>query len=497
MGKKQFLRHSVFLILFCGLMACQDYSLDHEGIVHNLNPIGKAFMQRLKEAPDWSAGWKEVSLKGEVLPNEAALLYGGGYGWHYVLPLVEGKVIIGLVIYPIVDIGENEGPGEGRLGKPIVRVGLEIIEDVGAGSFFCTHAFIEWKNHGFKPSQKLNEARDKWGPAALNKIALRTKSANGGYLCFYSLVFQNYIDENGYAVVVGMGVSQLENVLRNLAFGMMDFRDIEVNDEYITIRDCDESKMRYLLNLAYEDLLKKHVFLTIGVIWGTDCNGHMINEYSDGDKGGCIGDFDGNGKKRPSTTPIMDQLCKKDSHLTQAEKQLIEDGINDLKQQYPLATALFDKLVNSGIQITIGFDPNMPKGSIKYNMSTHTLTFLNADVLSTYGALEDWTHVAQCEIYYADQIISNRNLEFEAKMFCDINCAIIGEDACLSLQPGFLYNSNLLIQYIDFMNNLALGTSINGCLEDYYKFGESWNDPHYQTGIFQKKYPKLIGDLIK
>lgn len=80
MEKKQFLRHSVFLILFCGLMACQDYSLDHEGMVHDLNPVGKAFMQRLKEAPDWSAGWKEVSLKGEVLPNEAALLYGGGYG---------------------------------------------------------------------------------------------------------------------------------------------------------------------------------------------------------------------------------------------------------------------------------------------------------------------------------------------------------------------------------------------------------------------------------
>ena len=139
----------------------------------------------------------------------------------------------------------------------------------------------------------------------------------------------------------------------------------------------------------------------------------------------------------------------------------------------------------------------MPKGTIKYNYSTHTLTFLGSQYGASFGALEDWAHVAQYEVFYQSDIPSNRTLEFEAKMFCDLNCAIRGIDACSALGFGFEKNIDLLVKYNEFKECVSKNIKISDYLDEYYVLGEGWDDPNYQSGTFQKQSPELLNDLFK
>lgn len=370
MEKKQFLRHSVFLILFCGLMACQDYSLDHEGIVHNLNPIGKAFMQRLKEAPDWSAGWKEVSLKGEVLPNEAALLYGGGYGWHYVLPLVEGKVIIGLVIYPIVDIGENEGPGEGRLGKPIVRVGLEIIEDVGAGSFLNTNSFNKWKSHNLTVSKEVTEAQYKWGQYAIKNNIVQTRTSKGYYYCYYELEYENYIGDDGNAIIVGMAPIAIQEVFHKIADQMPVRFGVTVYKDYVELTDLTQDMMIYYLDKVAIHFKILNASFKVVYIFGRDSNGNETDEYPDygdiggGGSGGNSGGGGSGGPNIPENPNKNDTTAHNEirevmfivSGITTGEQAVVKIGLTDEMYYVPLYKAELSGVDANGNTLTSSYE---------------------------------------------------------------------------------------------------------------------------------------------
>ena len=89
-------------------------------------------------------------------------------------------------------------------------------------------------------------------------------------------------------------------------------------------------------------------------------------------------------------------------------------------------------------------------------------------------------------------------MEFEAKMFCDLNCAInANEELCGMLQGGFNNNADANVAYNNFKDQVALiGTFTSDLLESYYILGKAWNDPVYQSGIFQTKYPNLLLDLL-
>ena len=224
-----------------------------------------------------------------------------------------------------------------------------------------------------------------------------------------------------------------------------------------------------------------------------------------GTGGGTGGGSGGGGSVTPppppnpeAGTPTLDKICSKNTTLTSTQKKEIEEGINTLKNTYPKASALFSKLESSKIQITIAIDPNMPKGTVKYDHSTHTLTFLGSQYSASFGALEDWAHVAQCEVYYKSDIPSNRTLEFEAKMFCDLNCAInADEELCNALRGGFNNNVENLEIYDNLQNQVVTtGKFTSDLLESYYALGRAWNDPVYQSGTFQTKYPNLLLDLV-
>lgn len=499
MKKRQLLKHSVFLLLFYGLFACQDDYLKNEDLIYDLDRVGKAFMNRLKESPDWSVGWKDASRQGKILPNEAALLYGGGYGWHYVLPLVEEKTVIGLVIYPIEGIGEDEGPECGRLGKPVVRVGKEASEDPGAGGFLSTRSFHKWQKNGLEISEELHEVQNRWGRNVVKNSILETRASNGYYYCFYEVEVENYIDDDGNAVIVGLPSRVVQDVFYRVA-NQLPFRiEIELNTEYVFLNNCTYEMMNYYINQVRFAFKFMDISFSVIYIFGRDNYGGEIEEYPDPESGSgsSSGGGGGGGGSQPSKTPMLDKFCDQKSPLTQLEKEAIENGINNLKQLYPYASPLFNMLLSSGIQIIIELDPNMSKGSIKYNKDTHTLTFINTNVVSSYGALEDWAHVAQYEIYYTTDIPSARTTEFEAKMFCDINCTIIDMGACAALGNGFSRDPNLWIEYTDFKTNISQGIPVRELLEVYYKLGNGWNDPTYQSGVFQQKYPELLSDILR
>lgn len=142
----------------------------------------------------------------------------------------------------------------------------------------------------------------------------------------------------------------------------------------------------------------------------------------------------------------------------------------------------------------------MEKGTIKFNWEKHTLTFLNTECCDTYGALEDWAHVAQYEICYKTNKPSDRTTEFEAKVFCDLNCTLNDNgELCAAAGLGLLYNIDIFDKYNVFLEKYKNKQKITpDFLQSYYELGKAWNDPKYQNGTFDKTLqPKLLLEFFK
>lgn len=293
MEKWHFIKRLVIFFLYLGIFSCQDDDLEMENVISGLNPVGKTFVDCLKRSPEWQENWRIASQKGKILFNEAALLYGGGYDWHYVLPLEVKGVVFGLVIFPLENIPEDGNSGEIRLGKPTVRIGEEIMEDPGAAGFLNTRSFAKWKEQGLKISETLDKIRKNWGGNALGNI-IKTRSS-GDFICFYQLEFENYLDGDGFAVIVGMAPSDVERVFYGVLASLPVKFDIMVDKEYAYIYYCKEEVVREYLRQVGWAFWRQQVYFTVLYLSGTNCNGDSIDEYADSGGGGSGGGSSGSG----------------------------------------------------------------------------------------------------------------------------------------------------------------------------------------------------------
>ena len=105
-----------FLFIFVMMLSCNDGYLGQEMQMEKLDKVGKAFMEHLLSTPNGEQHWNMLNRQGDILPNETVLSFGGGRGWHYILPLLRDNEIKGIVIFPIEGEGINESLSTGMLG---------------------------------------------------------------------------------------------------------------------------------------------------------------------------------------------------------------------------------------------------------------------------------------------------------------------------------------------------------------------------------------------
>ena len=145
-------------ILFEGVlgMSCADEHGEYEvESVINLNRIGTKFMERVMTRGDWVNEWQEIEEVGTPMPNESIMAFGGGYKWHYLMPLQVNGEVNGLVVYPIENVFENKLPSAGNLGKPCVLTNERIGNDASAFFYFSSSIVKEMREHGIKFNENL------------------------------------------------------------------------------------------------------------------------------------------------------------------------------------------------------------------------------------------------------------------------------------------------------------------------------------------------------
>jgi len=137
------------------------------------------------------------------------------------------------------------------------------------------------------------------------------------------------------------------------------------------------------------------------------------------------------------------------------------------------------------------------KGNVgRYDEKINTIYYRDGTALVSDGGLEEFIHAAQYQICYPNENPGVRNIEFEAKMFYDLNCFMAGDLPSLSTR-GLLGEAQII--HSIFMETLKSSQHLTpDLLEIYHELGRQWNDPDYPKGIYNDTIdPKLIQTFFK
>lgn len=121
MKKKVIFYFFKFSVLFFSVfLSCNEGYLGQDIQMEKLNDVGKAFMTHLLSNPDGKQQWEKLIRKGDIPPNEVALVFQGSRGWQYILPLLKDSTLIGMIIFPIEVTKENTHLAECLIDIPLV-----------------------------------------------------------------------------------------------------------------------------------------------------------------------------------------------------------------------------------------------------------------------------------------------------------------------------------------------------------------------------------------
>ena len=94
MKKKVIFYFFKFSVLFFSVfLSCNEGYLGQDIQMEKLNDVGKAFMTHLLSNPDGKQQWEKLIRKGDIPPNEVALVFQGSRGWQYILPLLKDDLL--------------------------------------------------------------------------------------------------------------------------------------------------------------------------------------------------------------------------------------------------------------------------------------------------------------------------------------------------------------------------------------------------------------------
>jgi hypothetical protein len=114
----------------------------------NLSENGEFFVTKLKQRPGWEKEWESLRELGEPSVNQATVAMGGGQGWFLVLPLLDGKEMAGMVVYPFKEGDETTTLSSLPLVDPLVLDRQGIDTTLCARGFIRSDAFKQWQTDG-------------------------------------------------------------------------------------------------------------------------------------------------------------------------------------------------------------------------------------------------------------------------------------------------------------------------------------------------------------
>lgn len=99
--KIKFLCIIIIQLLF---FSCQKSVLNE---METLNPAGERFMELISTYENWQTDWENMNKIGTPLPNEASVRFLAPQNSYYIMPIVNGKEIISVALYPLLIEEEN------------------------------------------------------------------------------------------------------------------------------------------------------------------------------------------------------------------------------------------------------------------------------------------------------------------------------------------------------------------------------------------------------
>ncbi len=268
MKKKVIFYFFKFSVLFFSVfLSCNEGYLGQDIQMEKLNDVGKAFMTHLLSNPDGKQQWEKLIRKGDIPPNEVALVFQGSRGWQYILPLLKDSTLIGMIIFPIEVTKENTHLAECLIDIPLVLEKENIISNTSAQGILKSSVSEKWKEKGITIDKKLitNQAN-------LTPFLSRSRGSNGVFPAYYTLVIHNYLDSSGDAVINGMNISRFEDIAHEVVHHIPNSFEIEliIEDDIIFVITLHED-----VAIHYYDLLstrlwdRHHCEISFDFLWIT------------------------------------------------------------------------------------------------------------------------------------------------------------------------------------------------------------------------------------
>lgn len=203
--------------------------------------------------------------------------------------------------------------------------------------------------------------------------------------------------------------------------------------------------------------------------------------------GGSGGIFSG------ATEVLNDVIDLSRSNLTLEQLVKLDSNLSEYLKKCPKLRQMFTDFADMGIEVGIQINAEETKGNAgRYDEVTDIIYYQREDILKTNGAIEEFIHCAQFQLFYnAGQRPTTRNIEFEAKMFFDMNCKE-GNLGLTALWPG-LNNEAGADAYEKYMKEFEKGHKVTDDLLDLYNdVGRIWKDPNYPYGVFNEDMPPQL-----
>ena len=485
------------LLLGVLLTSCQQTYWEDDLTPANLNAVGKLFMEVLEKSPEAYQTWCSTPNVRNVSPNEVALLSGGDYGLHYALPLVSGNTIIGFIIFPIE--GYQNDSQSWHLKKPIIKEGQAIEDDAAFIGIMRTKAFAKWQSQNLKVSQALQDAYNSRSEIFSKSICLTRSSSGGWYYCVYELEFENYVNEFGEVVAVGMDWRTLDNICSRIIDMLPQSYPITYTiDKSMLQFNCTEEAFDLILTKLKEELEEQHVSFWIIYAGGRDDYGREYDgtwaHYNSG--GGTSSGGGGGDSLSVSITNTMKKVedILAGMNLDEELKKALYDFFELRVRKYPRFKSLIPLLYGINLSIEVNPDKLSPKAGIEYDKEDNKIYLFSIKQLEGDGLIEELIHFLQFNPFN-ERNYPLKNIEFEAKACYDLFLYPHGNHGNLRFGLPFDYErfERFMAEYKD--NNYKMNDKL---WKDYHDLGELWDDPYYHNvnGYTESKYNRDLPPAV-
>lgn len=329
-----YLKSSIFLILAM-FLSCNDDYMGYDVQIEKLDKVGKAFMDHLLSSPNGEQQWKKLTRLGDIPPNEVALVFQGNRGWQYILPLLKDSTLIGMVALPIKIGEDNKYLSECLIDTSLVLKKEEIVSDIFMQGILKSSISRKWQENGIIIEEELivNQAN-------LATPSLLSRVIGNVYYASYTLEANNYLDEDGFAVINGINTERFAEIANKVAREVHRALEIIVEEDIIYVIAPNESiAVIYYTELAryleYKNITVTFMFLWNEIPGGTgDGSGGSTGDGS----GGSTGDTGGNTGGITEQPPIEPE---DPGHIVVNLKTSVLSGEVEIGDEYRLMVDIY------------------------------------------------------------------------------------------------------------------------------------------------------------